>query len=249
VLKDQQLSQGKVDLNWDRGGWGAPPPPPPPQFFASPYPTHAPQQIQLYPPAPTSSGSRAIFLGNVHDDVSYSDLCKLANRYGAIESVKIVKAKNSAFINFIDPVAAAAFVNASQAQPINLANQPIRVNWAKSVPLHPELAAQVRQGATRNLFVGNVDDHISEDLVRELFSPFGDFDSISLLRPKKIAFINFASLKSALKAKEALQGQSVGDPPVQLKINFAKESTPSVRGSRSGRSRSSRQHQQQSTSE
>jgi len=220
--------------------WGATAPIPVPPFFGgSPFPPPPPQ---LYPSAlSTTTGSRAIFLGNIQDDVTYADLCKLANRYGSIESVKVVKAKNSAFINFIDPMAAAAFVSASQQHPIQLGGQPIRVNWAKSAPLHPELAVQIRQGATRNLFVGNVDDHISEDLIRELFSPFGDFDSVSLLRPKKIAFVNFASLKSALKAREALQGQSVGDPPVQLKINFAKESTPGVRS----RTRARQQQQQQ----
>jgi len=196
-----------------------PPPPGPPQ-----YPPRAD-----YNTLPVSTASRAIFLGNVQDDVSFQDICKLANRFGAIESVKIVKAKSSAFINFIDPAAAAAFVASAQQSPITLADQPIRVNWAKSTPIHPEILAQVRQGATRNLFVGNIEEHISEDLVRELFAPFGEFDSIVLLRQKKIAFVNFASLKSALKAKDALQGQSVGDPPVQLKINFAKEIHPGSR--------------------
>jgi len=55
-------------------------------------------------------------------------------------------------------------------------------------------------------------------------------------------------LKSALKARDALQGQSVGDPPVQLKINFAKESTPSVRArTRSRHQQQQQQQQQQST--
>jgi RNA recognition motif-containing protein len=216
--------------------WGAPPPPP--NFYGSPYPPPPPSQ--LYPPAlPTPPASRAIFLGNVQDDVTLQEICKLANRYGAIESVKIVKAKSSAFVNFIDPNAAAAFVSAAQQNPITLANQPIRVNWVKSTPIHPEILGHVRQGATRNLFVGNVEDHISDDLIRELFSPFGEFDSIVVLRPKKIAFVNFASLKSALKAREALQGQSVGDPPVQLKINYAKEIIPG------SRPRQSRQQYQQ----
>jgi len=184
----QPRKSRQIDHAW---GASAPMSAPPPFFGGgSPYP-------QLYPSAlsTTTGGSRAVFLGNIQDDVTYADLCKLANRYGAIESVKIIKAKNSAFINMIDPLAAASFVSASQQHPIQLAGQAVRVNWAKSAPLHPEVAAQVRAGATRNLFVGNVDDHISEDLVRELFAPFGDFDSVSILRPKKIAFVNYASLK------------------------------------------------------
>jgi len=212
--------------------WGGPPPPghfyaPPGAYPSPPGPQYPPRAD--YNTLPVSAASRAIFLGNVQDDVAFSDICKLANRFGAIESVKIVKAKSSAFINFIDPAAAAAFVASAQHNPITLADQPIRVNWAKSTPIHPEILAQVRQGATRNLFVGNVEEHISEDLIRDLFAPFGEFDSIVVLRPKKIAFVNFASLKSALKAKDALQGQSVGDPPVQLKINFAKEIHPGSR--------------------
>jgi len=210
-------------------------PAPDPLVQMAPPPFYNPMggQPQFFPPEmvdPMHAGSRAIYLGNIAEEVTPHDLCKVANRFGAIESVKIVKTKQCAFLNFVDGGAANAFFLASKQQPIVLGTQPLRVNWAKSTPLSPDLLAQVRAGATRNLFVANVEEHISEEMLRDIFAPFGEFDTIVILRPKKIAFVNMTSLKSALRAKDALQGHSIGEPAVQLKINFAKENPGRARG-------------------
>jgi len=114
----------------------------------------------------------------------------------------------------------------------------LKINWAKSTPLSTDMVAHIRQGATRNLFVGNVEDHITEEMIRETFAPYGDFDSVAILREKKCAFVNLTSVKAALRAKEALQGRTLGDPPVQLKINFAKELATIRRPPRQSNSRS-----------
>jgi RNA recognition motif-containing protein len=170
-----------------------------------------------------ASGPRGIYLGNVQADVTLRDLCKLANRFGALESVKIVEGKQCAFLNFIDPAAAHAFYMNAQQQPITVGQSTLKINWAKSGVLNADVVNAVRQGATRNLFVGNIEEHINEDLLRDAFKEFGEIDNIVILRPKKIAFVNLASIHAALTARERLQGKQIGDPPVALKINFAKE--------------------------
>jgi RNA recognition motif-containing protein len=192
---------------------------PPPQFFPSQGP-----EFEPFVNNPTS-GPRGIYLGNVHADVTPHDLCKLANRFGALESVKIVEGKQCAFLNFIDPAAAQAFWTHAQQQPITFGANNLKVNWAKSGVLTGDILNAIRQGATRNLFVGNVEDHITEELLTATFKEFGELDSVVILRPKKIAFINMTSIHSSLNAREKLQGKQIGDPPVTLKINFAKEVT------------------------
>jgi len=185
-----------------------------PQFF----PAQIPDPFAHNPSAP-----RGIYLGNVQADVTAHDLCKVANRFGALESVKIVEGKQCAFLNFVEPSAAHAFWASAQHQPITIGQNTLKVNWAKSGVLNPEVMNAIRQGATRNLFVGNIEDHISEETIREAFREHGEIDNIVILRPKKIAFVNLTSIHSALAARERLQGKQIGDPPVTLKINFAKE--------------------------
>jgi len=164
--------------------------------------------------------SRSLYLGNLHADSTYHDILPLANRYGAVEYAKIVPAKKCAFINFVDDRAAQAFYYNSFQQ-LNIRGNDIRLGWAKSSPIAPALLEHIRQGATRNLFVGNVTETVTEEMLKNLFSPFGEFDSVSILHQKGIAFVNMTSINGAVTARTALQGHELEGK--QLKINFAKE--------------------------
>lgn len=46
--------------------------------------------------------SRALYIGNIEATTTYSQLCKLANRFGRLESVSMVESKHCAFLNFLD---------------------------------------------------------------------------------------------------------------------------------------------------
>jgi len=184
---------------------------------------------------PGMSGSRAIYLGNLPEEVENADLCKLGNRYGQLELIRINKEKKNGFINFIDPSAAEEFFVASQHRPIVLHNQQVRVGWAKSAPLRPEIQEAISQGATRNLYIGGISENINEDHLRELIAPYchGEFAGIFILREKKIAFVNLISIKAAIQARQALMS---GSNPIVLdgnpiKINFAKETIQRQAGS------------------
>lgn len=171
---------------------------------------------------------RSIFLGNVPDSVQYSDICKLANKYGRLELAKRNREKQNAFLNFLDPESALAMFEDCRMYPPVLADEKVKVNWAKSSPLRQEMLGEIQRGATRNLFVGGIKESTTEADLQELFAPYcgGDFDTISVLSEKKIAFVNMVSLKAAIMARQALtrngpclfQGE-------ELKINFAKEAT------------------------
>lgn len=186
-----------------------------------------PGQMQHRDMGHMAAPSRAIYLGNLPDEVENRDLCKLGNKFGVLELVRINKDKKNGFINFIDPVAAEALFLAAQQRPFLMYNTQVRVGWAKSAPLRPELQEAVSQGATRNLYIGGVSENITEANLKELIAPYchGEFDGIHILRPKKIAFVNLISIKAAIQARQALQS---ADPPIVLdglpiKINFAKE--------------------------
>jgi len=65
----------------------------------------------------------------------------------------------SQFITFIDPAAAFTFFQVSSYQGLTLNNRRLKVGWGKnSGPLAPTLALAVHAGATRNVYIGNVED-------------------------------------------------------------------------------------------
>jgi RNA recognition motif-containing protein len=189
--------------------------------FRAPFP-----QATTFPhagnPTPVDGGplSRSLYLGNLHPETTYHDILPIANRFGAVEYAKIVPAKKCAFLNFVDDRAAQAFYYNSFQQ-LNIKGNDIRLGWAKSSPIAPPLLDHIRSGATRNLFVGNVTEGVTEDMLKELFSPFGEFDSIALMLQKGIAFVNMTSVNAAVTARAGLQGHELQGKP--LKINYAKE--------------------------
>jgi len=173
-------------------------------------------------PAPVDGGpvSRSLYIGNLHPETTYHDILPIANRFGAVEYAKIVPAKKCAFLNFVDDRAAQAFYYNSFQQ-LNIKGNDVRLGWAKSSPIPPPLFDHIRSGATRNLFVGNVTETVTEEMLRELFSPYGEFDSIAIMHQKGIAFVNMTSVSGAVAARTALQSRELAGK--QLKINYAKE--------------------------
>jgi len=102
----------------------------------------------------------------------------------------------------------------------------VRIGWAKSAPIDSVLLEHIRNGATRNLFVGSVASGLTQEHLAQVFAPFGPFENIVILRSKGIAFVNLCSIKAAINARAAINR----DPGtilqgMRLKVNFAKEKT------------------------
>lgn len=64
----------------------------------------------------------------------------------------------------------------------------------------------------KNIFVGNLDFHVIEDDLRQLFAPFGQVDRVSVVtdrdtgRSRGFAFVEMASNEEGDKAIAALNG-------------------------------------------
>ena len=94
----------------------------------------------------------------------------------------------------------------------------------------------------KNLYVGNLPHSTTEPDLRNLFSPYGQIDNISIItdrdtgRSRGFAFVEMADAGEAEKAIAALNGSDMGGRA--LKINEAKPKTEKPRsnsGPRFGR--------------
>lgn len=167
-------------------------------------------------------GNRTVYLGNLHQDSSVEEICNVV-RGGLLQSIRFLKERHVCFITFIDPIAAAQFFAMCQLHGLTIHNRRIKVGWGKhSGPLSNALSLAVSNGASRNIYIGNLNnfDFYNPRKLREDFSKFGDIEQINYLEEKNCAFINFVNIANAIKA---IDGIKLFPDYKNLKINFGKD--------------------------
>ncbi|KAG1839919.1 hypothetical protein DFJ58DRAFT_859108 [Suillus subalutaceus] len=125
-------------------------------------PNHFGSPFSPYPFTTDMTGgqtlNRTVYLGNIHPETTTEDLCN-AIRGGVLQSVRYMQDKHIAFVTFVDPAAAFTFYQVASYQGLTLNNRRLKIGWGKnSGPLPPSLALAVHSGATRNVYVGNIED-------------------------------------------------------------------------------------------
>jgi len=153
--------------------------------------------------------NRTVYLGNIHPDTSTEDLCN-AIRGGVLQSIRFMPDKHIAFVTFVDPTAAFTFYQVATYQGLTLNNRRLKIGWGKnSGPLTPALALAVHSGATRNVYIGNVEDFdtFSEEKLRRDFGEYGDIELINFLKEKNCAFVNFTNISNAIKAIDGVKNK------------------------------------------
>jgi len=230
--------------------FSAPPPPPPtpPVTYAppsgypyvSPYPGYPPSSTfpsyaPVSPPSPpqtstpvqsyqSSQGSevnRTVYIGGLHADATYTELLDIV-RGGAVASCKILSEKNCAFVTFVDPESALAFHHASlNRDGLIIHGQKVKVGWGKPEPLPPTVIAALQRGATRNVYLGGIEtDTVTEQKLETDLSQYGIIEKVNIVLDKQIAFVNFISIQSAVKAVAALRQDPMYS---KYKINYGKD--------------------------
>jgi len=168
-------------------------------------------------PAP-GEPSRSVWLGNINPDTTEGELTAAFAPYGMIEHVKILPAKNCAFVRFVELDAAIRAHSGMFGATIH--GQQIKIGWGKAEPVQKE---ETGPPPCRNLWLGNINPEISEEQIRSAFSTFGTIEKVRIIPAKNCAFVNFSTLDAAMNAKNQMQGATLIDRPV--KINFGKETT------------------------
>ncbi|KAH8196036.1 hypothetical protein TruAng_009812 [Truncatella angustata] len=165
-------------------------------------------------------GNRTIYLGNIHPETTIEEICNVV-RGGLLHHIRYIPDKHICFVTFIDPTAAASFYALSNIQGLMIHNRRLKIGWGKhSGPLPPAIALAVSGGASRNVYIGNLDDTWTEERLRQDFSEFGEIELVNTLREKSCAFVNFTNIANAIKAIEAIRSK---DEYKKFKVNFGKD--------------------------
>lgn len=165
-------------------------------------------------------GNRTIYLGNIHPETTIEEICNVV-RGGLLHHIRYIPDKHICFVTFIDPTAAASFYALSNIQGLMIHNRRLKIGWGKhSGALPPAIALAVSGGASRNVYIGNLDETWTEERLRQDFSEFGEIELVNTLREKSCAFVNFTNIANAIKAIEAVRSK---DEYRKFKVNFGKD--------------------------
>jgi len=165
-------------------------------------------------------GNRTVYLGNIHPETTIEEICNVV-RGGLLHHIRYIPDKHICFVTFIDPTSAASFYALSNLQGLMIHNRRLKIGWGKhSGALPAAIALAVSGGASRNVYVGNLDESWSEERLKQDFSEFGEIELVNTLREKSCAFVNFTNIANAIKAIEAIRGK---DDYRRFKVNFGKD--------------------------
>lgn len=178
---------------------------------------------------PNNLGNRTVYLGNLPKDVKIEEICNVV-RGGILQAIKVLSDRHVCFVTFIDPTAAAQFYAMSSLHGITIQKRRCRVGWGKHPgPLQNALALAVSNGASRNVYVGNIDFEqdskrstpiFTSENLRTIFEEYGEVEQINFLPERNCCFINYTNISNAILAIDKIKS----NPFFQdLKINFGKD--------------------------
>lgn len=165
-------------------------------------------------------GNRTVYLGNIHPETTIEEICNVV-RGGLLHHIRYIPDKHICFVTFIDPTSAASFYALSNLQGLMIHNRRLKIGWGKhSGALPAAIALAVSGGASRNVYIGNLDETWTEERLKQDFAEYGEIELVNTLREKSCAFVNFTNIANAIKAIEAVRGR---EEYKRFKINFGKD--------------------------
>lgn len=155
-------------------------------------------------PQQSNATGRTVYVGNLPADASVDELLNQV-KFGPIENIRILPEKNCAFLSFLDGGMAAAFHADASVKKMSLHNQELKIGWGKpSACPTPILMAVQQNQATRNVYLGQLEEDVTEQNLRDDLARFGPIDQVKIVRDKNIGFIHFLSIGTAMKVVSML---------------------------------------------
>ncbi|KAI7907837.1 armadillo-type protein [Cokeromyces recurvatus] len=162
--------------------------------------------------------SRSLWVGNIDSTITIDILTQVFSVFGPVESVRLLAEKECGFVNFFraeDAVRAKEEVLDRMGGRIGQCI--VRIGFGK-IGTEPD-----HQVATRALWVGHLPNSITPTILHAMFSRFGAIESVRVLSHKNCGFINFETIESAVRARDAVLANEVD----VARVGFAK--IPSIK--------------------
>ncbi|XP_034040916.1 nucleolysin TIAR isoform X1 [Thalassophryne amazonica] len=167
-----------------------------------------------------------VFVGDLSPEITTEDVRKAFAPFGKISDARVVKdmttgkSKGYGFVSFYNKLDAENSIVQMGGQ--WLGGRQIRTNWATRKPPAPKSAQDngskqlrfddvVTQSSPRNctVYCGGIQSGLTENLMRQTFSLFGQIMEVRVFPEKGYAFIRFSSHDSAAHAIVSVHGTAI----------------------------------------
>ncbi|TQE10688.1 hypothetical protein C1H46_003591 [Malus baccata] len=166
--------------------------------------------------APQQFVSTSLYVGDLDQNVTDSQLYDLFNQVGQVVSVRVCRDLSTrrslgyGYVNYSGPQDAARALEVLNFTPLN--NKSIRIMYSHRDP-------SIRKSGTGNIFIKNLDKAIDHKALHETFSSFGNILSCKIAtdatgQSKGYGFVQFDSEEAAQSAIDKLNGMLLNDKPV-----------------------------------
>ncbi|CAL8327361.1 nucleolysin TIA-1 isoform X2 [Gadus morhua] len=167
-----------------------------------------------------------VFVGDLSPEITTEDVKAAFGPFGRISDARVVKdmatgkSKGYGFVSFFNKWDAENAIQQMGGQ--WLGGRPIRTNWATRKPPAPKANYEnnckhlsfeevVNQSSPSNctVYCGGVSTGLTEQLMRQTFSPFGQIMEIRVFPDKGYSFVRFNSHEAAAHAIVSVNGSSL----------------------------------------
>jgi RNA recognition motif-containing protein len=147
----------------------------------------------------SQSANRTVYIGNLPATASVDELLNLVH-FGPLEAIRVLPEKSCVFLSFLDGATAAAFHADATVKKMNLHGQELKIGWGKPSPVPAQVQLAITQSnASRNVYLGGLEETMTEEQLRDDLSRFGLIDQVKIVRDKNIGFVHFLSIAIATK--------------------------------------------------
>lgn len=180
-----------------------------------------------------------VYIKNINDDYDEGRLTEMFQKYGKINSVKVMKgedgkSKGFGFVSFESPeeaLTACDDLNGSDLEGKTVFVGRAQKKAERQAELKKKFEALKMERLNRyqgvNLYVKNLDDTIDDERLRQEFTPFGTITSAKVMceegRSKGFGFVCFSSPEEATKAVTEMNGRIIVSKPLYVALAQRKE--------------------------
>lgn len=171
-------------------------------------------------PIARRSGVGNVFIKNLHENIGNASLHDTFVKFGNILSCKVAtqdgKSKGYGFVHFETEEAANAAIENVNGMLI----EGKQVYVAKFIKRNDRIGSSADQKFT-NLYVKNLEDDVTEELLSEKFSKFGKISNVVVMRneignPRGFGFVSFEDPDDAKTAVESMNGVQIGNKEIYV---------------------------------
>ncbi|XP_024023157.1 oligouridylate-binding protein 1 isoform X2 [Morus notabilis] len=171
------------------------------------------------PPGFDSSTCRSVYVGNIHSQVTETDLQQVFSNAGPLEGCKLIRKEKSSygFVDYFDRRSAALAIVTLNGR--HLYGQPIKVNWAYASNQREDTSGHF------NVFVGDLSPEVTDATLFACFSVYTSCSDAKVMwdqktgRSRGFGFVSFRNQQDAQSAINDLNGKWLGSR--QIRCNWA----------------------------